>query len=40
MRIKNYEVSPALLVIDMQNGFASKDGSYDALGIESQTIDK
>jgi ureidoacrylate peracid hydrolase len=34
MRIKNYEVSPALLVIDMQNGFASKDGSYDALGIE------
>ena len=24
----------ALIVIDMQNGFASKGGSYDALGIE------
>src|SRR6187200_1541430 len=34
MKIKNYEVTPALVVIDMQNGFASKGGSYDALGIE------
>ena len=44
MRIQNYEVNPALLVIDMQNGFASKGGSYDDLGIEisayRQVIDK
>src|SRR5919198_5782331 len=34
MKIQNYEVNPALLVIDMQNGFAAKGGSYDDLGIE------
>ena len=34
MKIQNYEVSPALLVIDMQNGFAAKGGSYYVLGIE------
>ncbi|HJT49085.1 MAG TPA: isochorismatase family cysteine hydrolase [Nitrososphaeraceae archaeon] len=44
MKIENYEVSPALLVIDMQNGFASRGGSYDDLGIEisiyREVIDK
>jgi ureidoacrylate peracid hydrolase len=44
MKIQNYEVNPALLVIDMQNGFAAKGGSYDDLGIEisfyRQVIDK
>jgi ureidoacrylate peracid hydrolase len=44
MKIENYEVTPALLVIDMQNGFAAKGGSYDDLGIEisiyRQVIDK
>ena len=34
MKIENYEVTPAILVIDMQNGFAAKGGSYDDLGIE------
>ena len=34
MNIENYEVTPALLVIDMQNGFAAEGGSYDDLGIE------
>jgi ureidoacrylate peracid hydrolase len=34
MNIENYEVTPAILVIDMQNGFATKGGSYDDLGIE------
>ena len=34
MNIGNYEVTPALLVIDMQNGFATEGGSYDDLGIE------
>ena len=44
MNIENYEVTPALLVIDMQNGFAAQGGSYDDLGIEisiyRQVIDK
>jgi ureidoacrylate peracid hydrolase len=44
MNIENYEVTPALLVIDMQNGFAAERGSYDDLGIEisiyRQVIDK
>src|ERR671933_1216499 len=44
MNIENYQVTPALLVIDMQNGFAAQGGSYDDLGIEisiyRQVIDK
>lgn len=33
MKLKNHEINPALLVIDMQNGFVSKGGSYDLMGI-------
>jgi ureidoacrylate peracid hydrolase len=33
VKIKNHEINPALLVIDMQNGFVSKGGSYDLMGI-------
>lgn len=33
MKIKNHEINPALLVIDMQNGFVSKGGSYDLMGL-------
>lgn len=33
MKIKNHDINPALLVIDMQNGFVSKGGSYDLMGI-------
>ena len=44
MKIENHELTLALLVIDMQNGFAAKGGSYDDLGIEisiyRQVIDK
>ena len=29
------KVVPALIVIDMQNGFVSKDGSYDRLGMNT-----
>ena len=32
--IRGHTVNPALVVIDVQNGFASKDGSYDRLGME------
>ncbi|MFQ5920928.1 MAG: cysteine hydrolase family protein [Nitrososphaerales archaeon] len=31
--INGYKVRPALVVIDMQNGFCSKGGSYDKLGM-------
>ncbi|HEY7756705.1 MAG TPA: cysteine hydrolase [Nitrososphaeraceae archaeon] len=33
MRIRNHEIHPALLIIDMQNGFVSKGGSYDLMGL-------
>lgn len=33
MKIKNHDINPALLVIDMQNGFVSKGGSYDLMGL-------
>ena len=33
MNIEGYTVNPALIVIDVQNGFASKGGSYDILGM-------
>ncbi len=33
MKLKNHEINPALLVIDMQNGFVSKGGSYDLMGL-------
>lgn len=32
--IRGHSVNPALVVIDVQNGFASKGGSYDRLGME------
>jgi ureidoacrylate peracid hydrolase len=34
MKLKDYEISPALMVIDVQNGFVSKGGSYDMLGMD------
>ena len=33
MRVEDYDINPALIVIDMQNGFVSKGGSYDLLGM-------
>ena len=34
MKVNDYIIRPALLVIDVQNGFAAKGGSYDQLGID------
>jgi ureidoacrylate peracid hydrolase len=34
MKLKKYEINPALIVIDVQNGFVSKGGSYDMLGMD------
>ncbi|MGI0002267.1 MAG: cysteine hydrolase family protein [Nitrososphaeraceae archaeon] len=33
MKLVDYDVNPALIVIDVQNGFVSKGGSYDLLGM-------
>jgi len=33
MNLDGHRVNPALVVIDVQNGFASKGGSYDLLGM-------
>jgi ureidoacrylate peracid hydrolase len=34
MKLRDYYVNPALIVIDVQNGFVSKGGSYDLLGMD------
>lgn len=34
IELNGYRVNPALLVVDMQNGFCSNGGSYDKLGID------
>jgi ureidoacrylate peracid hydrolase len=33
MKLVDYDITPALIVIDVQNGFVSKGGSYDLLGM-------
>jgi ureidoacrylate peracid hydrolase len=40
MKLKGYDINPALLVIDVQNGFVSKGGSYDLLGMETTNYTK
>jgi ureidoacrylate peracid hydrolase len=35
IKLKDFTINPALLVIDVQNGFVSKGGSYDLLGMET-----
>jgi ureidoacrylate peracid hydrolase len=34
INIQGHNVNPALIIIDVQNGFVSKDGSYDQLGMD------
>jgi nicotinamidase-related amidase len=35
IKLKDFTINPALLVIDVQNGFVSKCGSYDLLGMDT-----
>lgn len=35
MQTDRYSLRPALLVVDVQNGFVSKGGSYDKLGMDT-----
>jgi ureidoacrylate peracid hydrolase len=34
INVQGHNVNPALMVIDVQNGFVSKGGSYDQLGMD------
>jgi ureidoacrylate peracid hydrolase len=34
INMQGYDVNPALIVVDVQNGFVSKGGSYDQLGMD------
>jgi ureidoacrylate peracid hydrolase len=40
MNICGHEVNPALIVVDVQNGFVSKGGSYDKLGMNIPNYQK
>jgi ureidoacrylate peracid hydrolase len=35
IKLNDFTINSALLVIDVQNGFVSKGGSYDLLGMET-----
>jgi ureidoacrylate peracid hydrolase len=34
IKLRQYRINPGLIVIDVQNGFISKGGSYDLLGMD------
>lgn len=34
LKLEEYDINPALIMIDMQNGFVSKGGSQDLLGMD------
>ena len=34
IKLRQYRINPGLIVIDVQNGFVSKGGSYDLLGMD------
>lgn len=35
VKVRGHDINPALVVIDVQNGFVCKGGSYDLLGMET-----
>ena len=40
IKLREYKINPALIVIDVQNGFASKGGSYDLLGMDTSQYER
>lgn len=34
LKLEEYDINPVLIMIDMQNGFVSKGGSQDLLGMD------
>jgi ureidoacrylate peracid hydrolase len=39
IKLREYRINPALIVIDVQNGFVSKGGSYDLLGMDTSSYE-
>jgi ureidoacrylate peracid hydrolase len=40
MKLRDYKINPAVIVIDVQNGFISNGGSYNLLGIDTSHYQK
>jgi ureidoacrylate peracid hydrolase len=40
IKLRDYKINPALIVIDVQNGFVSKGGSYDLLGMDTSQYER
>ncbi|MFY9798578.1 MAG: isochorismatase family cysteine hydrolase [Candidatus Nitrosopolaris sp.] len=40
IKLRNYNINPALIVIDVQNGFVRKGGSYDLLGMDTSQYER
>jgi ureidoacrylate peracid hydrolase len=40
MKLRDYKINPALIVIDVQNGFVSKGGSYNLLGMDTSQYER
>jgi ureidoacrylate peracid hydrolase len=40
IKLRNYKINPALIVIDVQNGFVRKGGSYDLLGMDTSQYER
>jgi ureidoacrylate peracid hydrolase len=40
IKLRNYNINPALIVIDVQNGFVIKGGSYDLLGMDTSQYER
>jgi ureidoacrylate peracid hydrolase len=40
IKLRDYKINPALIVIDVQNGFVSKGGSYNLLGMDTSQYER
>ena len=40
INLRDYKINPALIVIDVQNGFVSKGGSYNLLGMDTSQYER
>jgi ureidoacrylate peracid hydrolase len=40
IELRDYKINPALIVIDVQNGFVSKGGSYNLLGMDTSQYER
>ncbi|MGA9150896.1 MAG: isochorismatase family cysteine hydrolase [Candidatus Nitrosopolaris sp.] len=40
IKLRDYKINPALIVIDVQNGFVSRGGSYNLLGMDTSQYER